>query len=199
MSRYEQVLRHIRYRNWRPAALEARRFRIKCSELNGRYTSNEFNLEVSESCSGEGSPARPFIHFVYSGEMEPLVHLPLPVHSISPCSSQVSVLHEVRVSDKEHVNHLIVQPPFLQSVHHPESQTSIQRSSGKSPGRRDLRTPGADCDSRPSTQQTVRVQQPEAPRTEGGARPWRSYGPGSEALTASEGSRSSTQEVIRNV
>ncbi|XP_059777882.1 calsyntenin-2 isoform X1 [Balaenoptera ricei] len=86
MSRYEQVLRHIRYRNWHPTALEARRFRIKCSELNGRYTSNEFNLEVS-------------------------------------------VLHEVRVSDKEHVNHLIVQPPFLQSVHHPESQTSIQRSS----------------------------------------------------------------------
>ncbi|XP_033711241.1 calsyntenin-2 [Tursiops truncatus] len=86
MSRYEQVLRHIRYRNWRPAALEARRFRLKCSELNGRYSSNEFNLEVS-------------------------------------------VLHEVRVSDKEHVNHLIVQPPFLQSVHHPESQTGIQRSS----------------------------------------------------------------------
>ncbi|KAB0361366.1 hypothetical protein FD754_005522 [Muntiacus muntjak] len=86
MSRYEQVLRHIRYRNWRPAALESRRFRIKCSELNGRYTSNEFNLEVS-------------------------------------------VLHEVRVSDTEHVNHLIAQPPFLQSVHHPESQTSIQHSS----------------------------------------------------------------------
>ncbi|EPY76775.1 hypothetical protein CB1_001390027 [Camelus ferus] len=86
MSRYEQVLHHIRYRNWRPAALEARRFRIKCSELNGRYTSNEFNVEVG-------------------------------------------VLHEVRVSDKEHVSHLIVQPPFLQSVHHPESQSSIQRSS----------------------------------------------------------------------
>ncbi|KAI4547942.1 hypothetical protein MG293_000272 [Ovis ammon polii] len=86
MSRYEQVLRHIRYRNWRPAALESRRFRIKCSELNGRYTSNEFNLEVS-------------------------------------------VLHEVRVPDSEHVNHLIAQPPFLQSVHHPEPQTSIQHSS----------------------------------------------------------------------
>ncbi|XP_006083822.1 calsyntenin-2 [Myotis lucifugus] len=86
MSRYEQVLRHIRYRNWRPASLESRRFRIKCSELNGRYTSNEFNLEVS-------------------------------------------LLHEVRVSDNEHVNHLIVQPPFLQSVHHPEAQTSVQRSS----------------------------------------------------------------------
>ncbi|XP_059247023.1 calsyntenin-2 [Mustela nigripes] len=86
MSRYEQVLHHIRYRNWHPSSLEARRFRVKCSELNGRYASNEFNLEVS-------------------------------------------VLHEARVSDKEHVNHLIVQPPFLQSVHHPESQNSIQRSS----------------------------------------------------------------------
>lgn len=86
MSRYEQVLRHIRYRNWRPTSLEARRFRIKCSELNGRYTSNEFNLEVS-------------------------------------------VLHEARVSDREHVNHLIVQPPFLQSVHHPESRSSFQHSS----------------------------------------------------------------------
>nr|KAF6420142.1 calsyntenin 2 [Molossus molossus] len=86
MSRYEQVLRHVRYRHWRPATLEARRFRIKCSELNGRYSSNEFNLEVS-------------------------------------------VLHEVRVSDEEHVNHLIVQPPFLQSVHHPESRVSVQHSS----------------------------------------------------------------------
>lgn len=59
MSRYEQVLRHIRYRNWHPAALEARRFRLKCSELNGRYTSNEFNLEVSEPRSCEGSPGPP--------------------------------------------------------------------------------------------------------------------------------------------
>lgn len=86
VSRYEQVLHHLHYRNWRPTSLETRRFRIKCSELNGRYTSKEFNLEVS-------------------------------------------VLHEARVSDKEHVNHLIVQPPFLQSVHHPESRSSIQRSS----------------------------------------------------------------------
>lgn len=50
MSRYEQVLHHLRYRNWHPASLETRRFRIKCSELNGRYTSNEFNLEVSVPC-----------------------------------------------------------------------------------------------------------------------------------------------------
>lgn len=153
MSRYEQVLRHIRYRNWRPAALESRRFRIKCSELNGRYISNEFNLEVSETCGDEGSPSSPICSLIYSGNDWSTSHS----WSVapSPFSSQVSVLHEVRVSDTEHVNHLIAQPPFLQSVHHPESQTSIQHSSGRSPGRRDLRIPGDHCDS------TVRVQQPE--------------------------------------
>ncbi|XP_048190877.1 LOW QUALITY PROTEIN: calsyntenin-2 [Perognathus longimembris pacificus] len=85
MSRYEQVLHRLRYRNWRPTALEARRFRIKCSELNGRYTSNDFHVEVG-------------------------------------------VLHEVRVSD-EHVNHLVLQPPFLQSVHHPEPRSGLRRGS----------------------------------------------------------------------
>lgn len=46
MAHYEQALRQVRYRNWRPATLTERRFRLTCSELNGRYTSNEFNLEV---------------------------------------------------------------------------------------------------------------------------------------------------------
>lgn len=47
MAHYEQALRQVRYRNGRPATLSERRFRLTCSELNGRYTSNEFNLEVS--------------------------------------------------------------------------------------------------------------------------------------------------------
>lgn len=50
MSNYEQVIRHVRYYNWLPGQLTERRFRLTCSELNGRYTSNEFNLEVSASC-----------------------------------------------------------------------------------------------------------------------------------------------------
>lgn len=74
MSRYEQVLRHIRYRNWRPASLEARRFRLKCSELNGRYTSNEFNLEVSECCGWKGSPGSPIPSLVYSDGLLALAH-----------------------------------------------------------------------------------------------------------------------------
>ncbi|XP_062354916.1 calsyntenin-2 [Cinclus cinclus] len=44
---YEQVLRQLRYRNWGTSATSDRKFRVKCSELNGRYTSNEFNLEVN--------------------------------------------------------------------------------------------------------------------------------------------------------
>ncbi|KAJ3591298.1 hypothetical protein NHX12_009244 [Muraenolepis orangiensis] len=47
MANYEQVIRQVRYRRWHPGTLQDRRFRLTCSELNGRYTSNEFNLEVS--------------------------------------------------------------------------------------------------------------------------------------------------------
>uniref|UniRef100_A0A7N8XCL1 Calsyntenin-2 n=1 Tax=Mastacembelus armatus TaxID=205130 RepID=A0A7N8XCL1_9TELE len=47
MAHYEQALRQVRYRNWQPATLTDRKFRLTCSELNGRYTSNEFNMEVT--------------------------------------------------------------------------------------------------------------------------------------------------------
>ncbi|KAM3834974.1 calsyntenin-2 [Vipera latastei] len=47
MKNYEKVLRQLRYRNWDTSSFSDRKFRIKCSELNGRYTSNEFNLEVN--------------------------------------------------------------------------------------------------------------------------------------------------------
>ncbi|CAL8343629.1 unnamed protein product, partial [Arctogadus glacialis] len=46
MSNYEHVIRQVRYHHWLPATLTLRRFRLTCSELNGRYTSNEFKLEI---------------------------------------------------------------------------------------------------------------------------------------------------------
>lgn len=52
MSSYEQVIRQVRYYHWRPTQLAERRFRLTCSELNGRYTSNEFKLEVSRTVTG---------------------------------------------------------------------------------------------------------------------------------------------------
>uniref|UniRef100_A0A8C2I8I1 Calsyntenin-2 n=1 Tax=Cyprinus carpio TaxID=7962 RepID=A0A8C2I8I1_CYPCA len=48
MAHYEQAIRQVRYRNWKPGGLSERRFRLSCSELNGRYTSNEFNFEVRD-------------------------------------------------------------------------------------------------------------------------------------------------------
>lgn len=48
MANYELAIQQVRYRNWQPASLSERRFRLSCSELNGRYTSNNFNLEVRD-------------------------------------------------------------------------------------------------------------------------------------------------------
>lgn len=47
ISVYEDVLRSIRYRLSKGSAHFERRFRLSCSEMNGRYTSNELTLEVN--------------------------------------------------------------------------------------------------------------------------------------------------------
>ncbi|NWW15160.1 CSTN2 protein, partial [Falcunculus frontatus] len=86
MFSYEQVLRQLRYRNWGTSATSDRKFRVKCSELNGRYTSNEFNLEVN-------------------------------------------ILHSSNSNFMDHVNHMMVQPQFLQSVQHPEGSVSAVHNS----------------------------------------------------------------------
>ncbi|XP_028748113.1 calsyntenin-3 isoform X1 [Peromyscus leucopus] len=44
---YEEILRHARYQLRHGAALYARKFRLSCSEMNGRYSSNEFIVEVN--------------------------------------------------------------------------------------------------------------------------------------------------------
>ncbi|KAM5254801.1 calsyntenin-3 isoform 3-T3 [Hipposideros larvatus] len=44
---YEEILRQARYRLRHGAALYARKFRLSCSEMNGRYSSNEFIVEVN--------------------------------------------------------------------------------------------------------------------------------------------------------
>nr|XP_045378022.1 calsyntenin-3 [Camelus bactrianus] len=44
---YEEILRQAHYRLRHGAALYARKFRLSCSEMNGRYSSNEFIVEVS--------------------------------------------------------------------------------------------------------------------------------------------------------
>lgn len=48
MASYEEVLRLLRYRNWHTQSLLDRKFKLICSELNGRYVSNEFQVEVGD-------------------------------------------------------------------------------------------------------------------------------------------------------
>ncbi|XP_066231091.1 calsyntenin-1 isoform X4 [Saccopteryx leptura] len=47
MASYEEVLHLLRYRNWHSRFLLDRKFKLVCSELNGRYVSNEFQVEVN--------------------------------------------------------------------------------------------------------------------------------------------------------
>ena len=44
---YERVLRQVTYSNKKPAYYLNRQFRITCSELNGRFVSNEYTQTVS--------------------------------------------------------------------------------------------------------------------------------------------------------
>lgn len=46
MANYEQLLHLIRYKNWHTETLFDRKFKLVCSELNGRYVSNDFKVEV---------------------------------------------------------------------------------------------------------------------------------------------------------
>ncbi|XP_034358984.1 calsyntenin-1 isoform X3 [Arvicanthis niloticus] len=47
MASYEEALHLLRYRNWHTRSLLDRKFKLICSELNGRYLSNEFTVEVN--------------------------------------------------------------------------------------------------------------------------------------------------------
>ncbi|KAG7237174.1 hypothetical protein INR49_032670, partial [Caranx melampygus] len=82
MSNYEQVIRQVRYFYWQSGPLLERRFRLTCSELNGRYTSNEFNLEVSVLHSSE--PGEHVNHIVAPPQYMQVVHHPSMIHGLYP-------------------------------------------------------------------------------------------------------------------
>lgn len=60
MASYEEALHLLRYRNWNSRSLLDRKFKLVCSELNGRYISNEFQVEVSAGSPGEGPHGWPW-------------------------------------------------------------------------------------------------------------------------------------------
>ncbi|XP_075459695.1 calsyntenin-1 isoform X2 [Ascaphus truei] len=72
MANYEEVLHLIRYRNWRTVSLFDRKFKLVCSELNGRYNSNEFQVEVNVIHTA--SPAEEPNHIVAQPQFVHPVH-----------------------------------------------------------------------------------------------------------------------------
>ncbi|KAM9256486.1 LOW QUALITY PROTEIN: calsyntenin-1 [Cariama cristata] len=72
MASYEEVLHLIRYRNWHTVSLFDRKFKLVCSELNGRYVSNEFKVEVNVIHT-----ANPLEHANHIAAQPQFVH---PVH-----------------------------------------------------------------------------------------------------------------------
>uniref|UniRef100_A0A3B3I3U3 Calsyntenin-2 n=1 Tax=Oryzias latipes TaxID=8090 RepID=A0A3B3I3U3_ORYLA len=85
MAHYEQALRQLRYRNWRPTSLNDRKFRLTCSELNGRYTSNEFTLEVT--LPHHAAPVEHVNHMAVQPPYMRPVHHPLMIHTLNSHTS----------------------------------------------------------------------------------------------------------------
>ncbi|CAL9684694.1 unnamed protein product [Knipowitschia caucasica] len=85
MSNYEAVIRELRYFNFQPSHVTERRFRLTCSELNGRYTSNEFALEVSVLHSAQA--AERVNHVVAPPQYLQLLHHQSTTLDLSPTHS----------------------------------------------------------------------------------------------------------------
>ncbi|KAG5269574.1 hypothetical protein AALO_G00203560 [Alosa alosa] len=79
MVNYAEVMRQVRYQNLQPE-ISVRNFRLSCSELNGQYTSNQFNLEVNVLHS---SAATEHVnHMMAPHKFRPVVHHPLMLRAV---------------------------------------------------------------------------------------------------------------------
>uniref|UniRef100_A0A8C3R9V2 Calsyntenin-1 n=1 Tax=Cyanoderma ruficeps TaxID=181631 RepID=A0A8C3R9V2_9PASS len=89
MANYEEVLHLIRYRNWHTASLFDRKFKLLCSELNGRYVSNDFKVEVN------------------------VIHTASPVEHANHIAAQPQFIHPVHHSFVDLSGHNLANPrPF---------------------------------------------------------------------------------------
>lgn len=140
---YEEILRLVRYRLRPGAALYARKFRLSCSEMNGRYSSNEFIVEVLLcECLGLllGSPLPSLVGMGLGTALDTPRAVGKGVCSSGfgtsdPLFAQVNVLHSVnRVA---HPSHVLNSQQFLHRGHQPppemagHSLASSHRNSSK--------------------------------------------------------------------
>ncbi|XP_077573282.1 calsyntenin-1 isoform X4 [Stigmatopora nigra] len=105
MANYEQVLHLIRYKNWHTEALFDRKFKLVCSELNGRYISNDFKVEVNVIHTASAmehvnnAMVQPnFINPVYQASVDLSGHNLVNAHQASVVPSAATVVIVVCVS-----------------------------------------------------------------------------------------------------
>ncbi|KAI1890830.1 hypothetical protein AGOR_G00157650 [Albula goreensis] len=105
MANYEEVLHLIRYRNWHTEALFDRKFKLVCSELNGRYISNNFKVEVNVIHTANpmeyanNAMVQPqFISPVHHGSMDLSGHSLANAHQASVVPSAATIVIVVCVS-----------------------------------------------------------------------------------------------------
>ncbi|XP_072012607.1 calsyntenin-1 isoform X1 [Engystomops pustulosus] len=103
MANYEEVLHLIRYKNWNTVSLFDRKFKVVCSELNGRYNSNEFQVEVNviHTASPPEAPNHAVAQamFVSSYQSPDLLgHNPANTHTASVVPSAATIVIVVCVS-----------------------------------------------------------------------------------------------------
>lgn len=96
---YERVLRQVTYSNKKPAYYLNRQFRITCSELNGRFVSNEYLQTLT------------VIHPQQMGEKS----------SLSSASSEIDVQVRPQDSHRKIGVHGVEQPVFSMSSHTPSN------------------------------------------------------------------------------
>ncbi|XP_077459005.1 calsyntenin-1 isoform X3 [Stigmatopora argus] len=105
MANYEQVLHLIRYKNWHTEALFDRKFKLVCSELNGRYISNDFKVEVNVIHTASAmehvnnAMVQPnFINPVYQASVDLSGHNLVNAHQASVVPSAATIVIVVCVS-----------------------------------------------------------------------------------------------------
>uniref|UniRef100_A0A3B1JVF6 Calsyntenin-2 n=1 Tax=Astyanax mexicanus TaxID=7994 RepID=A0A3B1JVF6_ASTMX len=74
LSHYVQVIRQVRFQSLQKGA-SVRSFRLTCSELNGRYTSNQFTLQVN--VLHREKAVKHVSHLVAPPRYTPLIHQPI--------------------------------------------------------------------------------------------------------------------------
>lgn len=117
---YEEILRQVSYHINHGAALYERKFHLSCTEMNGRYSSNEFTVEVQDQyLHTEVLPHAWRGH----GEWECIeCAMDTGLSPVTLVFLQVNVLHNMNRA--AHPSHILSSQQFVHRGHHLPAELS---------------------------------------------------------------------------